>query len=200
MDTPKQIRRQLRTLRSTLSAEQREQAAAQLSIRVATLKVFQEAQHIAGYLAFDGEMDPERLLQQALAAGKTVYLPILMGKAPMRFAPYRSGDPLVPNYFGIPEPQVPKERLLSPQGLDLVLTPLVAFDESGTRMGMGGGFYDRSFAFLNHPGHPPKPQLLGLAYELQKLPALNRQPWDIPLHSIATEATLYPGASGQCLE
>ena len=200
METPKQIRRSVRTLRNTLLPEQRQQAAEQLSIRVAALKVFKEAQHIAGYLAFDGEMDPENLLQQALTAGKTIYLPILMGENPMLFAPYRPGDPLVPNYFDIPEPQVPKEQLVSPQELDLVLTPLVAFDETGTRMGMGGGFYDRSFAFLSYPGHPPKPQLLGLAYELQKWPVLNRQPWDIPLHGIATEATLYPGADGQYLE
>jgi 5-formyltetrahydrofolate cyclo-ligase len=125
--------------------------------------------------------------------GKQVYLPILAGNPQehLVFAPYRSDTKLKPNRFGIPEPQIGNEELLTPQYLDLVLTPLVAFDASGTRLGMGGGFYDRTFAFLNHPGHFSKPRLFGLAYELQRVDHLPRQPWDVPLQGIITERAFY---------
>ena len=200
MDTPAQIRSRVRTLRRALSSAERQQAAQHLATRVASLSLFAEAQHIAGYLAFDGEMDPAPLLEYAMAAGKIIYLPVLMGEAPMQFGAYRPGDELKPNRFGIPEPQLPKAELRASQDLDLVLTPLVAFDINGTRMGMGGGFYDRSFAFLKNPTHQPRPHLLGLAYELQKFPGLVRQPWDIPLDGIVTEAALYPGGDAHRAE
>jgi len=96
---------------------------------------------------------------------------------------------LEPNFYGIPEPR-PIE-LIDPRTLDLVLTPLVAFDGSGHRIGMGGGYYDRSFAFLRRRRYWRKPHLLGLAYELQKLPAIIPNDWDIPLDAVATEARIY---------
>ena len=147
-------------------------------------------------------MDPAPLLGRAWDMGKQIYLPVLVGHPHDRllFAPYHAGASMKPNRFGIPEPEVPREALLSPHLLDLALTPLVAFDASGTRLGMGGGFYDRTFAFLRHPSHLPKPRLLGLAYELQKVDALPRQSWDVPVDAVATEAALYPGNTDRMLE
>ncbi len=193
MLSPNVLRNQVRALRRAMPSAERQQAAQQLASRVAALKVFVSAHHIAGYLAFDGELDPAHLLEQASAMGKQVYLPVLTGKPPAKllFAPYHPDTVLIPNRFGIPEPEVPHAQLWPPQRLDLVLIPLVAFDISGTRMGMGGGFYDRTFAFRRNPAHLPKPRLLGLAYELQKFPALLRQSWDVPLDGVATEEALY---------
>ena len=200
MLSPNVLRKQVRALRRAMPAAERHQAARQLTSRVTSLQVFVIAQHIAGYLAFDGELDPALLLEHAFAMGKQVYLPVLTGKpaAQLLFAPYHPDTVLVPNHFGIPEPEVPQAQLWPSQRLDLVLVPLVAFDSSGTRLGMGGGFYDRTFAFRRNPVHLPKPRLLGLAYELQKFPALLRQSWDVPLDGIATEKALY-GDSGSAL-
>ncbi len=192
------LRRQLRARRRQLHDSQRHAAAHGVARRVAGLRLFASARRIAAYLAFDGELDPAPLLERAWAMGKRIYLPVLIGNPPVHllFAPYDADTPMTPNHFGIPEPQAPSGDLLPPQQLDLVLLPLVAFDDRGTRMGMGGGFYDRTFAFLNTPNHLHKPHLLGLAYEVQKVAALERQSWDVPLDGVATEAALYSGDTG----
>ena len=192
------LRNRVRALRRALPNEQRRQAAWQLARRVMVLEAFTTARHIAGYLACDGELDPAPLLTQAWQWGKQVYLPVLTEhpETPMLFAPYRPDGALKPNRFGIPEPQVSAGQFVPSRCLDLVLTPLVAFDTRGTRLGMGGGFYDRTFAFRRNPAHGVKPCLLGLAYEFQKVAELTRRPWDIPLDGIITEQALYPGESG----
>ena len=196
------LRQQFRALRRAIPPAERHTAARQLARQVGSLKVFVNAHHIAAYLAVDSELDPAPLLERAWALGKQVYLPVLAGNpaAHLLFAPYYPDAAMQPNRFGILEPDVPAVELLSPQRLDLVFTPLVAFDTRSTRLGMGGGFYDRTFAFRRNPAHLPRPLLLGLAYELQKVAELPRQSWDIPLDGIATEQALYPGSGGHLLE
>jgi 5-formyltetrahydrofolate cyclo-ligase len=139
-------------------------------------------------------MDPAPLLERSRAMGKRLYLPVLVSPAQghMLFAPYEPDTALAANRFGIPEPVVTAERWVLPQRLDLVLTPLVAFDTRGNRLGMGGGYYDRTFAFRRHPGHIARPHLLGLAYEMQKTDALVRRAWDVPLDGVVTETAFYP--------
>lgn len=181
----------MRNLRRGMSTATQVVAAAALAERVCTLPVFIRARRIAAYVAIGGEIDPHPIVDHALALGKAVFLPILRGLEPMAFAPYAASTPLVPNRYRIPEPAVAASQWLAPRQLDLVLTPLVAFDEYGNRLGMGGGYYDRSFAFLRASALP-HPYLLGLAYDLQKVERLVREPWDVPLHGIATEARFYP--------
>jgi len=123
--------------------------------------------------------------------GKTLYLPELGNSHHNRlhFLSYAPGDALMVNAFGIPEPVLDSRRVPALMRLDLVLTPLVGFDEQGNRLGMGGGFYDRSFAFLRHRRCWRKPHLLGVAFDVQKCPAgLSRQPWDVPLDGVVTES------------
>lgn len=196
------LRKQIRALRRSTPLAERHVAALQLARRVTSLKVFVRSRHIAGYLAVDGELDPAPLLERARVLRKHVYLPVLAGNPAVHllFAPYHPDMPMQANRFGILEPDVPAAELLPPQRLELVLTPLVAFDTHGTRLGMGGGFYDRTFAFRSNPAHLPRPLLLGLAYELQKVAELPRQSWDIPLDGIVTEQALYPGPGGHLLE
>lgn len=197
MQSPALLRKQIRALRRALPAAERQQAARQLARRAAGLPIFADSRRIAGYLAVDGELDPGPLLSRARELGKQIYLPVLTDdpRTPLLFAPYRPDTALRPNRFGIPEPQVSAEQLLPSRSLDLVLTPLVVFDAWGNRLGMGGGYYDRTFAF-RHPGDRPSgPFLLGLAYELQKVAQLAPQPWDIPLDGIVTERAFYPGPS-----
>lgn len=192
MSDPNTLRQTLRSQRRALSASERHHAAVSTAQRAAMLSYFQHAQHLALYLAFDGELDPAPLVRKAWDMGKQVYLPVLRHKQALRFVHYHAQTPMQPNRFGIPEPVLDEQvQMLEPQQLDLVFTPLVGFDLQGTRIGMGGGFYDRSFAFRLNPHHQPRPRLVGLAYELQRCPTLARQDWDVPLDAVITEAQSY---------
>lgn len=185
------LRQRLRAWRRNLSGVERQAAALAVAGRLAETTWFSEALTIAGYWACHGELDPAPLLERAWAEGKSVYLPVLDGDA-LQFAPYRLDAPLRRNRFQIPEPDVSPETWRSPSAIDLALTPLVAFDRTGARLGMGGGFYDRSFAFLRDlDWRGRRPRLVGLAYEFQRVETLVRQPWDVPLNAAVTEKALY---------
>ncbi len=152
---------------------------------------FRRARTLAFYIANDGELDPHLLYHRALALGKDCFLPVLDKRSPkMDFALYRRGDKLIRNKFGIPEP-APRAPRIAADELDLVCLPLVGFDEQGNRLGMGGGFYDRTFAY-RRTSVGTGPLLVGLAHQCQQVSALPMQPWDVPLDMIATDAGLYP--------
>jgi 5-formyltetrahydrofolate cyclo-ligase len=187
------IRRHMRQARRALSETQRFSCAVALASRVKAHRLFKQSRHLAAYFAVDGEMDPGPLIEHAWSMGKTVYMPVLKPccDSQLWFTPYQSGDRLIPNRFGIPEPVRACHKHVSPLKLDLVLAPLVAFDDQGNRMGMGGGYYDRSFAFLRQRKLWYRPRLMGLAYEFQRRARLQASPWDIPLNAIATETRLY---------
>ncbi|GBE10841.1 putative 5-formyltetrahydrofolate cyclo-ligase [bacterium BMS3Abin12] len=189
---PTALRREMRRKRRALDAASRAAIAERIARRLAGSDWFLRSRRVAAYLAVDGELDPAPLLHRARALHKTVYLPVL---DPLQdrlwFAPYRPGDALVHNRFGIPEPAAGGERRVAPWALDLVLAPLVAFDPGGGRLGMGGGFYDRTFAYLRARSRWRKPRLLGMAYGFQEVAALPHRPWDIRLQGCATERALY---------
>lgn len=188
-DQRQSLRREMRQRRRALSFEQQQQAAEQLCKRLSHQPLFLRSQRIAFYLPNDGEIDPMPLLHLAWQQGKQCYLPVLMpdGENSLCFIRYDKHTTLIQNRFGIAEPDTKNAEQILAQDLDLVLMPLVAFDASGNRMGMGGGFYDRTFAFKQHrPGHHP--YLLGLAHSCQQVDQLHSEHWDIPLHGIATEA------------
>lgn len=194
MDT-KKLRQQIRDKRRALSDLERENAAFLLCERIAESRQFQRSQHIAFYLTNDGEIDLSLLIKHAWQQNKNVYLPVLAEPNTKRlwFIPYTPQTKLINNRFGIPEPiHSRKTRLRKTLSLDLILMPLVAFDPQGNRVGMGGGFYDRTLSFLKQRKSWHKPNLLGVAYEFQKQKQLQTNPWDIPLQAIATETCLYP--------
>jgi len=145
------------------------------------------SQHIAFYLPNDGEIDPSPLIRFLERCGKQCYLPRLHADGSNRvwFVRYHSGDKLSDNRFGIPEPCVQNQKLPA-WALQTVLMPLVGFDRSGNRLGMGGGFYDRTFAFKRQRPHS-RPLLIGLAHSIQEVPELPTESWDMPLDIIATE-------------
>lgn len=157
------------------------------------MRVFRASKRIAFYLPHDGELDLTPLMQYAWAMKKMCYLPVLntLTADQLRFAPYHQDTPLQKNCFGIPEPHVSENHLLRAYSLDLILVPLVAFDINGNRLGMGGGFYDRTLSYLKHRRFWRKPHIYGTAYDFQKIDALSRHAWDIPLHGIVTDKHLY---------
>ncbi|MEN8206131.1 MAG: 5-formyltetrahydrofolate cyclo-ligase [Pseudomonadota bacterium] len=187
----RRLRQSIRQQRRSLSRAEADACAEQLAQRTARHTLVLKSQRIAAYLASDGEIDPTPLMLSLWGLGKTIYLPVLVpfSNRKLWFAEFNPTDRLAFNRFGIPEPV--RRRLIKPCALDLVLTPLVAFDDNGHRVGMGGGYYDRSFAFLNRRRFWRKPYLLGLAYELQKQTAIKPNDWDIPLDAVATEARIY---------
>lgn len=183
----------MRRQRRQLAPHVRTALAQRMAEWVARSPWFSRSRNIACYWAVHGEMDPAPLMHKALAAGKSVYLPVLLPYRHNRlwFAPYRESSCLTDNRFGIPEPRVAMGDMINPRALDLVLVPLVAFDRTCARLGMGGGYYDRTFAFLRHRERWQKPRLLGVAYDFQRVTRIVTEPWDIPLSGVATEAALY---------
>lgn len=186
MPTVAQLRQTLRQQRRQLSPHQRQVSAQSLCQHLLSCPIFQRARHIGSYLAQQGEQDPAGLMQQAI--DKQWYLPIVQEhpRRQLYFAPYQPGDLLQPNQYRIPEPVIPRPQWVEPQALDCLLVPLVAFDEGGHRLGMGGGYYDRTLAYQRQQPLAP-PYLIGIAHRFQLVDSLPHNEWDIPLHAIATE-------------
>jgi len=189
----RELRNSLRAARRALPAAGRMQAAEAI---VAPLLAFPELHapgYVAGYWAMDGEV-PLHVLQMRLPAHSRWCLPCIQADGSLRFAPWRPGDPLVSNRFGIPEPDLEPASQLDAADVALILLPLVGFDRAGRRLGMGGGFYDRTLAF--RAARPAPPRLVGVAYGLQETDALPADAWDVPLDAIVTEQGCIDVAEG----
>lgn len=188
-----QLRRLLRKARRSLTPSQQRKAAEGLYKQLAQDPQFRRAKHISLYLPTDGEIDPRLLLRAAQRRGKKTYLPVLSAwpRTKMVFQQIRPGEKLRPNRFRILEPRVNVARQRKIWALDLVLLPLVGFDDVGGRLGMGGGFYDRSLAYLARRQNWRKPTLLGLAHECQKVERLAQASWDVPLQGTVTDKAWY---------
>ena len=141
-------------------------------------------------MAADGEIDPILLCAAAQRRGKSCYLPVLnaFGSPRLRFKRWNREEVLRNNRYGIPEPR--GGRYCMPRALSLVLLPLVGFDASGNRLGMGKGYYDRTFAFRRHAA-ARRPVLLGLAHECQSVEKLEAEAWDLPLDGVVTDQHWY---------
>jgi 5-formyltetrahydrofolate cyclo-ligase len=183
----------LRKARRALTPRQQREAARGLYKQLARHPLFRRARHISLYLPTDGEIDPRLLLRAAQRRGKATYLPVLSAwpRTKMVFQRIRPGEKLKPNRFRILEPRANLARQRQVWALDLVLLPLVGFDDVGGRLGMGGGFYDRSLAYLARRKNWRKPTLLGLAHECQKVERLAQASWDVPLQGTVTDKAWY---------
>ncbi|MFJ2283083.1 5-formyltetrahydrofolate cyclo-ligase [Pseudomonas sp. NPDC087803] len=188
-----QLRRLLRKARRSLTPGEQRQAAKGLFRQLAQDTHFRRAKHISLYLPTDGEIDPRLLLREAQRRGKATYLPVLSAwpRTKMVFQRIRPGEKLKPNRFRILEPRANLAHQRKIWTLDLVLLPLVGFDDVGGRLGMGGGFYDRSLAYLARRKNWRKPTLLGLAHECQKVERLAQASWDVPLQGTVTDKAWY---------
>jgi len=193
------LRRQLRAARRALSPAEQRAHALVIAARIARDPRMRRARRIALYVAADGEVDPMPL--QALLPGhsRRWYLPVLRGHAAGRlwFVRWRKRDRLRDNRFGIPEPVRRRRHIQPAHALDLVLAPLVGFDADGCRLGMGGGFYDRTLAFLRQRRHWRRPLLVGLAHECQRLEHIEPSDWDVPLDAVVTESRVYRRGLGR---
>jgi 5-formyltetrahydrofolate cyclo-ligase len=178
------LRSGLRAQRRAIPAPQRIAAADALGNRLLKLAFAPATGYVAGYWAMDGEIALHSW-QLRLPRELVYCLPLLHEANLLCFAPWRPGDPLVTNRFGIPEPDVAPASALPPEAMSLVVMPLVGFDPAGRRLGMGGGWYDRSFAFRN--AAMPPPWLVGVGFETQCVDALETESWDVLPDAICTE-------------
>ena len=185
------LRESHRAARKGLSEKEQAAAAVALSSLITAQDFYQSATKIAFYLAIDGEIDPQPLLSQAWAEGKTCFLPIAgqHDEKLLSFAPYDRATELVENQWGIAEPHAPATEV-SPTSFDLVLVPLVAFDRECYRLGMGKGFYDRTFSFKIF-NRSSQPLLIGLAHECQLAEGLPNENWDVSLDAVVTAEKIY---------
>lgn len=184
-----QLRRQLREARRQLTSIQQTNAQHSLKQVLAASQEFQSANDLAFYLASDGEISPASIIELAIEQKKRCFLPVITKHKHLLFRQYYPGDKLIANRFGILEPDQTAIEL-DPMEFDIVFMPLVGFDEHGHRLGMGGGFYDRTFSSVC-ASSATKPHLIGLAHECQKCSRLPTESWDIPIAAVATDKKLY---------
>jgi 5-formyltetrahydrofolate cyclo-ligase len=130
------------------------------------------------------------VLAALISRSKRAYLPSFAGCRPgeMRWRPFVPGAPVRRLRYGVLEPVAPRASL-APRYLDLVIVPLVAFDSDGNRLGMGAGYYDRCFSFLNTSTR--KPELMGVGYEFQRVEHIEPKPWDVPVSKVITECGIH---------
>ncbi len=189
MTTAANLRKTIRQQRRALSDTEHQLHADQLFDHITTHPLFRRSKRIAGFIASDGEINPEHVLDRALKLRRSCYLPVLNQLHGNRlwFAPLHEDSTLTTNRYGIPEPALFPPKPTPIWSLDLVLTPLVAFDHHGGRIGMGGGYYDRTFSHPKRTGNQRRPFLLGVAHSFQQTKKIKLNPWDVPLDGIATE-------------
>jgi 5-formyltetrahydrofolate cyclo-ligase len=180
-------------LRKHLSTARRQLSDAQVldyssAICKSLLPLIEPTAHLAGYLALDNEVRVNAVLHMARQKMCKTYVPIVQAEHQMVFAHIDDDVPLVKNKFGILEPKLATTESIAAACLDVVLVPLVGFDEHCQRMGMGGGFYDRAFAAnKDSPDGTKKPLLIGVAYNIQQAASVLPDWWDVPLDIIVTE-------------
>ncbi len=184
------LRSAMRKTRRSLNATRREEAASRCAELACALPALRRARSIAAYMAYGGEMSCQPVIEWALERGASVLLPVVVGRH-MRFAPFVPGETLASNRWGILEPEWRPRRWVSARLPSVVLLPLVAFDSVGNRVGQGGGYYDRAFAFRNSARNWRRPLLVGLAYEFQHAGELQAKPTDVPLDAVITERQIY---------
>ncbi|MGS2718556.1 5-formyltetrahydrofolate cyclo-ligase [Eionea flava] len=188
-----QIREQIKSRRDALSSVRQQAAAQSLALHIKATPAYRRSQHVAVYWAVGGEIGVQPLIDDLWRQGKQCYLPVVIGQE-MIFVEYAPTTKMMANGFNIPEP-LDHTKTIDLRALDLVITPLVAFDKKGNRLGMGGGYYDRTFAFLGSQTVSSrqecvvenKPELMGVAHECQEVERLMAEPWDIALHSVVTD-------------
>ena len=177
-----QLRFALRQRRALLPHTKRRSASLAVAKRLRALRLLRKGRRIAVYKAIDGEIDLDPIIHYALTAGCALYEPhiVSMRARTMQFVALSRPTR---------QPHAPL-RVIDPRRLDLVLVPLVAFDRNGWRLGFGAGFYDRKFAFLRR-GLAPKPMLIGVGYDFQRVTTQKPQPWDVALDGVVTERRFY---------
>ena len=186
MQNRQQIRQVIRSRRQQISPEQQTSASQILIEQFKQHPLISRAERIALYLATDGELDTSPVIEWCWQQHIAVCLPVLhpFSKGHLLFLHFTTDSPMSTNRFGIIEPQLNCQQIVPLSSIDIICTPLVAFDQQGNRLGMGGGFYDRTLTQWHHQRLGPYP--IGLAHDCQEVDSVPTEHWDVPLPEILT--------------
>lgn len=193
-----QLRQQLRKRRTSLSLHEQQSASDALVKNITKLPQWQEASCIAGYLANDGEIDLTQVMHHAWHQQRRTTVPVIhpFNRKNLLFLQFTATTKRVKNRFGIDEPILACPSVVPLKQHDIILMPLVGFDEAGNRLGMGGGFYDRALASSHHCS--PRPWLIGTAHDCQCVDNLPVASWDVPCDVIVTPSRIIYPTSRDC--
>ena len=183
------LRKQLRAHRRALSDRHHDRLSRLAAKAIERLPQFAAGRRVALYLPFDGEVDTARLIAAAQRRGVHLYVPVVIDRRHRRLALYPLSGKTRRGAFGIRIPDRAGQPLAA-RWFDLVIVPLVGVDRAGRRLGMGGGFYDRLFAFRGHRKHWRGPRLIGLAFDCQSVVSVHPDNWDLCFDAVATESGL----------
>ncbi|MBN9335716.1 5-formyltetrahydrofolate cyclo-ligase [Devosia sp.] len=174
------LRRTARSRREALSPEFRAEASKSISFQFFDKVAFGPEDAIAGYWRIRDEVDCQPILVRLMDSAQTVILPVVTGaEEPLQFRIWGADAPLYEAGFGTLAPSD-----LAPRAEpDLILMPLLGYDRTGTRLGYGGGYYDRTLAAMTK-----RPMLVGLAFSAQALEHIPREAHDVPLDAVVTES------------
>lgn len=181
----KWLRKEKINARDSLSPEEREELSRQLVRRLVATPEFQQANTVLIYRATRGEVRLESLEAAPEAEGKRLIFPLCVSDRSMVALLPRGEDAWAEGYYGIHEPVREKSELIQPEEIDLVICPCTVFDESGNRMGMGAGFYDRYLEKCTNA------RVAAVAFEVQKAAQVPAAPWDKPMELTVTERAVY---------
>ena len=184
-----QLRTLLRERRRRLGLAEKKAASATIAHHAQSLRGWDSARRIALYRDTAEEIGTEDLTKLCLSEGKSLYLPVVEDNLLLDFARWSTGDPLRDNRLGIGEPLPGAERC-PVEELDILFMPLVGWDKAGNRLGMGGGYYDRTLEARSGP------LLVGLAFSAQEHESLPSDDWDIALDAVLTESGIHPCSPG----
>jgi len=190
----KNIRKEIRNKRRNLTLLQQETAAENLALQLIRHRAFKQSRNIGCYLATEGELSLMPFIEHCWQQNKNVFLPVLQSRNhhPLWFVPFTPETSLIPNRYGIYEPEHSKKyRQTKIITLDSIFLPLVAFDLAGNRIGMGAGYYDRTLNMLKTRKFWLKPRLIGVGYAFQQVNNIKTNPWDVPMHFISTEKAIH---------
>ncbi len=178
------IRRAMRAQRRSLSASERAFSSYNVLSNLRTQIWYLRAHRVATYLCQDGEISLAPVITDCMDRSKDISLPRVHKSKPlMQFLDWQPGQPLTSNRYGILEPNAGRHCQLIAHSL--ILTPLVAFDSSGNRIGMGGGYYDRMLGRASNNSY--QPLVIGIAYDFQQLDTFDTQAWDQSMDAVVTD-------------
>lgn len=181
------LRQSALAARRSMDDVARNEASSIIAERIIHSHEFHACKTIAVYLPTNDEVDPGAIIARAWRAKKCVFAPVIDNPGGMRFQQLTPDTQLERNAYGIWEPVY--GPFVAAKKIDLVIAPVVAFDTNNHRIGMGGAYYDRCFAFLRSHRSWCRPKLLGVAFNCQKVEEIEPNPWDIRLYCVVTEAT-----------
>jgi len=182
------LRKDLRGRRRGLEVDDHALRSNLAASAITRLSAFKPGARVAIYLPFDRETNTAALLIAARRRRVRIYVPVIESRRHARLAFYPLSGKTRRGVFGISVPHAAARRhTIAPRWFDLIVAPLVGFDEVGRRLGMGGGFYDRALAFRRTRHCWRGPCLVGLAFECQRAALVHAQPHDIHLDAVATE-------------